>query len=169
MSVICPKCLAELKVENWDVNQLGTLYIEQEVLADGSILWIDKCTKNKDHTTTWKENPKNYVIAGCTQKISKQEMIEQYHKRGLINLPDWFVNTPDNWQTNLVCSECVKKNCAQAIEKLYNYVSIKDNEVATYDPKLLFHKHGLGNWKMDYPMHPILRKHRQNKTGKEKA
>ena len=164
MSVICQKCLAELKVENWDVNQLGTLYVEQEVLANGAILWKTNCTKNKDHTTTWQGNPQKHVIAGCTQKTSKEELIEEQRKRGIINLPDWFLNTPDNWQTKLICSECAKKNCDEAIEKWYDYVSIKDSELATYDPKLLFHEHGLGNWKTDYPMHPILRKHRQNKT-----
>ena len=156
MLVICDKCLDELP-QDCDLNELGTLYIEQEVLANGSILWIHKCTKNKDHTTTWTENPKNHELTGCTQRLSREEVKTLYSEHGLPK--DWIEKYVGGGGTiNQECYECVKKNCAQALKKHYGYFCINDGELATYDPKLLFHDHGFG----EYTMHPILRKHKQN-------
>jgi hypothetical protein len=145
--------------ENW--NEAGTHHITQNVLANGIVQWIDHCTRTEAHTTILNINPQKRIVISCNQKITKAEIVEQYRKEGRIDFANWIEkNASDNQQTEVCCSTCVKKNCDQAIKKNHTYVSIQDNELATYDPKLLFHEHGLGEWKTDYPMHPILRKHR---------
>ena len=163
MPIVCHACLAETSNDwNGDIELLGTEYVEQEVLANGAILWKTLCTKNKVHLETFIENPKKHVLTGCSQKLSKEESIVTYSKQGYPK--EWIERyARDSWQTRLDCSECGKKNCEQAIEKHYGYRSILNTELATYDPKLLFHEHGLGEWHTTYPMHPILRKHKLEK------